>query len=236
MTVTRGRGPWSRIFPGTFAGPERDFRPSGPLVNSACLGSEQAVSDMARQIGPWMADPQVGMLETRLNALDARLRELETRYDRAPDVGAPERWGTTGGMESIVEELTEAESLRLITQAEVGRIGFSGRFGPVVLPVNFKVLNGSIVFRTEAGSPLGEDLRTGIADAEYKVAFEIDEINPADRTGWSVLIQGAAHYVDDEEERAAVLKTGVEPWVGGEREVYLQITPTVISGRRVSRG
>jgi nitroimidazol reductase NimA-like FMN-containing flavoprotein (pyridoxamine 5'-phosphate oxidase superfamily) len=139
-------------------------------------------------------------------------------------------------MEPIVEELTEAESLRLITQAQIGRIGFSGRFGPTVLPVNFKVLDGSVVFRTEAGSPLGEDLRTGIADAEYKVAFEIDEIDPAKLSGWSVLIQGAAHYVDDEKERAAVLKACVEPWVGGERELYLRIKPTRISGRRVRRG
>jgi nitroimidazol reductase NimA-like FMN-containing flavoprotein (pyridoxamine 5'-phosphate oxidase superfamily) len=143
--------------------------------------------------------------------------------------------GTTGGMEPIVEELSEAESLRLIEQAEIGRIGYTGRFGPVVLPVNFKVLDGSLVFRTEEGSPLGEDLRTGIAHAEYKVAFEIDEIDKAERTGWSVLIQGAVHYVEDEEERAAVLKTGVEPWAGGERDLYVRIRPTFISGRRVRR-
>jgi nitroimidazol reductase NimA-like FMN-containing flavoprotein (pyridoxamine 5'-phosphate oxidase superfamily) len=187
---------------------------------------------MARQIGLGMADPQVMFLETRLNALSARLRALETREYRAAATGPR---GTTGGMEPIVEELSEAESLRLIEQAEIGRIGYTGRFGPVVLPVNFKVLDGSVVFRTEEGSPLGEDLRTGIAHAEYKVAFEIDEIDKAERTGWSVLIQGAVHYVEDEEERAAVLKTGVEPWAGGERDLYVRIRPTFISGRRVRR-
>jgi len=198
---------------------------------------------MARQIGLGIADPQVVFLEMRLNAVSARLLALETRQarlerlvERRPaDAAAEDTRGTTGGMESIVEELTEAESLRLIEQAEVGRIGFTGRFGPLVLPVNFKVLDGSVVFRTEAGSPLGEDLRTGIADAEYKVAFEIDDINNAERTGWSVLIQGAVHYVDDEEERAAVVKAGVEPWAGGERDLYVRIRPTLISGRRVRR-
>lgn len=139
-------------------------------------------------------------------------------------------------MEPIVEELTEAESLSLIEQAEIGRIGFTGRFGPVVLPVNFKVLDGSVVFRTVAGSPLGEDLRTGITDADYKVAFEIDEINPAERTGWSVMIQGGAHYVDDEQEQAVVRAVGIDPWVGGERDVFIRIKPTLISGRRVRRG
>jgi nitroimidazol reductase NimA-like FMN-containing flavoprotein (pyridoxamine 5'-phosphate oxidase superfamily) len=186
----------------------------------------------------------VVLLETRVNALAARLLALEARQARAQDVAqgqpasaaAPKPRDTTGAMEPIVEELTEAESLRLIAQAEVGRIGFVSRYGPVILPVNFKVLDGSVVFRTEAGNSLDEDLRTGIADAEYKVAFEIDAMNPADRTGWSVLIQGAAHHVDDEEERAAVLKAGVEPWAGGERDVYFRITPTAISGRRISRG
>ena len=138
-------------------------------------------------------------------------------------------------MEPILEELTEAESLRLIEHAEIGRIGFTGRFGPTILPVNFKVLDGSVVFRTEADGPLGEDLRTGIAHAEYKVAFEIDEIDKTERTGWSVLIQGAVHYVEDEEERAVVVKTGVEPWAGGERDLYVRIKPTFISGRRIRR-
>jgi len=136
-------------------------------------------------------------------------------------------------MEPILEELSEEESLRLIERAEIGRIGFTGRFGPVVLPVNFKVLDGSVVFRTVAGSPLGEDLRTGITNADYKVAFEIDEISPAERTGWSVLIQGGAHYVDDAEERAVAERAGIDPWAGGDRDVFVRIKPTLISGRRI---
>jgi nitroimidazol reductase NimA-like FMN-containing flavoprotein (pyridoxamine 5'-phosphate oxidase superfamily) len=139
-------------------------------------------------------------------------------------------------MKPLTEELTEAESLRFIAQEEVGRIGFTSRYGPVIEPVNYKVLDGSVVFRTAAGNSIAEDLRTGIADAEYLVAFEIDHLNPAERTGWSVLLRGAAHFVEDEEERAAVVKAGVEPWADGEREVYIRITPTTISGRRISRG
>jgi nitroimidazol reductase NimA-like FMN-containing flavoprotein (pyridoxamine 5'-phosphate oxidase superfamily) len=139
-------------------------------------------------------------------------------------------------MEPILEELTEDESLRLIEQAEIGRIGFSGRYGPIVLPVNYKVVDGAVVFRVAVGSSIGEDLRTGIADAEYKVAFEIDEIDPVTRTGWSVMIQGAAHHIDDDQERAVVMRAGIEPWAGGERNHFVQIKPTAISGRRIRRG
>jgi hypothetical protein len=62
----------------------------------------------------------------------------------------------------------------------------AGRGGPhrihepvrlAVLPVNYKLYNGAIVFRTAEHGPLDEDLRTGITDAEFKVAFEIDDID-----------------------------------------------------------
>jgi nitroimidazol reductase NimA-like FMN-containing flavoprotein (pyridoxamine 5'-phosphate oxidase superfamily) len=139
-------------------------------------------------------------------------------------------------MEPTFEQLTEDESLRLAGQQQVGRIGFTGRYGPVVLPVNFKVVDRSIVFRTDEGSPLEEDLRTGITAAEYRVAFEIDDIQSAERTGWSVLIQGAAHFLEDEDERAAALDgVTIDPWVGGDKDVYIQIKPARISGRRVRR-
>lgn len=144
--------------------------------------------------------------------------------------------GYNGRMEPILEELSEEESLRLIERAQIGRIGFTSRYGPVVLPVNFRVLDGSVVFRTVAGSPLDEDLHTGITDADYKVAFEIDQLDPAERTGWSVLLQGGAHYVEDEKERAAAREAGIDPWAGGDREVFIRIKPTMVSGRRIRRG
>jgi nitroimidazol reductase NimA-like FMN-containing flavoprotein (pyridoxamine 5'-phosphate oxidase superfamily) len=139
-------------------------------------------------------------------------------------------------MEPVLEELSEAESLRLIGQAQIGRIGFTGRFGPVVLPVNFKLVDGAVIFRTEEYGHIAEDLRTGITGADYKVAFEVDQTDAAMRTGWSVLIQGAVHHVDDKEERASLLAVGLEPWAGGERALFLRIVPSLVTGRRISHG
>lgn len=133
------------------------------------------------------------------------------------------------------EPLDEAECLRLISPGGVGRLAYYGRFGPTVLPVNYVLYEGTIVFRTAHDSPTDEDLRTGIADAEYKVAFEIDRIDAATREGWSVLIQGSAHHVDSEAERASVLKAGIEPWPAGVRELFLRIRPTRVTGRRIRR-
>jgi nitroimidazol reductase NimA-like FMN-containing flavoprotein (pyridoxamine 5'-phosphate oxidase superfamily) len=132
-----------------------------------------------------------------------------------------------------VELLDEAECLRLISAGGVGRIGYTGRFGPTVLPVNYALHEGTIVFRTGQHSPLGEDLRTGIEHAESKVAFEIDELSPGAREGWSVLVQGSAHLVDSEAERSSVVGLGVEPWAGGEKELFVRVLPTRITGRRI---
>ena len=139
-------------------------------------------------------------------------------------------------MKPMLEQLSEEESLRLAAGAVVGRIGFTGRYGPVVLPVNFKLIDGAVVFRTDGESALDQDLRTGITDAEYRVAFEIDEIDESERTGWSVMVQGAAHYLEDQGERAAAAAAGIDPWACGDKDVYIGIRPSVITGRRVKQG
>ena len=73
-----------------------------------------------------------------------------------------------------LEELDMAECLRLISPGGIGRIAYSGRYGPAVYPVNYRLYEGVIVFRTTPGSPTDSDLRTGIPGADYRVAFEID--------------------------------------------------------------
>lgn len=134
---------------------------------------------------------------------------------------------------TVTEVLDEAECLKLIETGDVGRLGYSGRYGPVVLPVNYRLYEGTIVFRTTPASALDEDLRTGIADAFYKVAFEIDSIDTAAREGWSVLVQGTARPVEDRAERAELSRAGVDPWPGGDKELFIRIDPTRITGRRI---
>ena len=114
-----------------------------------------------------------------------------------------------------IEGLDDAESLRLISAGGIGRIAYMSRFGPAVLPVNYKWHDGAIVFRTTRHSALDEDLQTGITGGDYIVAFEIDEIDVPGRQGWSVLIQGPAHHIESETERAAAERAGVEHDRGG---------------------
>lgn len=139
-----------------------------------------------------------------------------------------------GAREGAVQELDTAESLRLVAGQEIGRVAYNGRFGPMVLPVNYRLFEDSIVFRTAQGSTMDQDLTTGIADAEYLIAFEIDHLDPDRREGWTVLIHGSAHHVTDEDERSSVAQAGVTPWVGGIRDLYMRIRPTHVAGRRIT--
>jgi nitroimidazol reductase NimA-like FMN-containing flavoprotein (pyridoxamine 5'-phosphate oxidase superfamily) len=132
----------------------------------------------------------------------------------------------------VIEELGEAESLRLISQAEIGRIAYQSRFGPAVLPVNFRWHDGAVVFRTTRHSALDEDLQTGITGGDYIVAFEVDQIDVPGRQGWSVLVQGPAHHVSAV-ERASAEQAGVQPWPAGERELFIRIVPHRVTGRRI---
>jgi nitroimidazol reductase NimA-like FMN-containing flavoprotein (pyridoxamine 5'-phosphate oxidase superfamily) len=132
------------------------------------------------------------------------------------------------------EKLDEAECLRLISPGGVGRIAFVGSYDLTVLPVNYRMVGGAILFRTAADGRTEEDLRTGIANGEYRVAFEVDHFDESARGGWSVLVRGPAHHLDADEEQQAARRAGVEPWAGGERNHFIRITPVRVTGRRIA--
>ncbi|MEV0387384.1 pyridoxamine 5'-phosphate oxidase family protein [Nonomuraea sp. NPDC050643] len=170
--------------------------------------------------------PDTGTLDRLADALDTTMDDLlGGGRDRPPGHG-PAMANPT------LERLDEAECLRLIEPGGIGRVAFNGPYGPTVLPVNYRMHNGAIVFRTTAGGAMDQDLRSGLEGVDIKIAFQIDRIDEANREGWSVLVQGPAHHVPPEEVEG-VSGAGVTPWAGGERHLYILIVPQQISGRRI---
>ena len=126
-----------------------------------------------------------------------------------------------------VSKLTPAECRRLIAPGGVGRIAFSTGSGPVVLPVNFAVLDDTVVIRTAEGTIID-------GHAGEQVAVEVDHLDEALCQGWSVLVRGPAHRVAHPAElRRLQEDAAVWPWPGGEREVYVRIIPSQVTGRRI---
>jgi nitroimidazol reductase NimA-like FMN-containing flavoprotein (pyridoxamine 5'-phosphate oxidase superfamily) len=97
----------------------------------------------------------------------------------------------------------------------------------VALPVNFRVVDDNVVFRT---APLPE--LTSRLPLEH-VSFEVDHIDEALAEGWSVLISGQGQVIVDPSELQRAQAAGVTPWAGGERDVYVRIVPREVTGRRI---
>ncbi len=133
----------------------------------------------------------------------------------------------------IVERLDEAACTELLSAGRVGRLVYNSRYGPVALPSEYKMHGGSIIFRTYRATFTEEDLRTGIAYADYEVVFEVDHVDLEAREGWVVLVRGAAHHVDTEAERASISDVGLRSWVEGEPEHFIRVDPISISGQRI---
>jgi len=128
---------------------------------------------------------------------------------------------------TVFEELTPDACLTLMAGVPVGRVAVSVQALPVILPVNYVVRDGDVVFRTTAGTKLAA------ATAGTVVAFEVDQYSPDGASGWSVLVQGRATEITDAEEIARVRELPLLAWaLDGAADHYVRIHMTMVSGRR----
>ena len=91
--------------------------------------------------------------------------------------------------------LSRRACLDLIEPGGVGRVAFvsRARSGPSILPVNYAVADGDIVFRTAAGAEVVRRLACS-------VGFEVDRLDDTMSEGWSVPATGPARIVRDPDE------------------------------------
>ena len=128
-------------------------------------------------------------------------------------------------------ELGRQECLRLMAKAPIGRIVYTRRALPAVLPVHFTLDgDGAILLRTSAASELVRAIDGAV------VAFETDDVDVARHSGWSVVVTGTATVVTDPDERARLARTGPVSWVPAPQEVYVRIDPELVTGRELLGG
>ncbi|WP_328843173.1 pyridoxamine 5'-phosphate oxidase family protein [Streptomyces sp. NBC_00258] len=128
-------------------------------------------------------------------------------------------------------ELGRDKALKLLAGTPVGRAVVSHQAQPTIRPVNHLVeVNGEIVIRTHAGAAL-----LGRAARSEEVAYEADTLDPVTRTGWSVVVTGAANLVSDPAELARYL-TQLTPWTDTEMDHVVRIRADVVTGYRLVGG
>lgn len=134
--------------------------------------------------------------------------------------------------ETGLEILLPHECLRLLVDhaPKVGRVGVIRDNRPVVLPVNYAILDGAVVFRTGRGAKLTAAME------HAPVAFEVDAIDASWEEGWSVVVHGRAELMRSDDAISQLGDLLVRPWVPAERADHVRIVPERITGRSIEAG
>ena len=126
-----------------------------------------------------------------------------------------------------LQVLGEDDCLELLRSATLGRVGITTGALPTILPVNYRLVDRTVLFRTGRGTKLDA------ATTNAVVAFEVDDFDPIEHTGWSVNVIGVARDLDVLLRDMTFDPTQIPRWapVGDERVVA--ITAEIITGRRL---
>ncbi len=110
--------------------------------------------------------------------------------------------------------LDEARALELLRRAGVGRVVYTVGALPAVRPVRFRLdALGGVLLSTATGSELARAVEGAV------IAFEADQVDAADGTGWCVTVLG----------RAEVRRTAP----ASDARTEIRIAPELVVGRRL---
>lgn len=166
------------------------------------------------------AQPTPGALYWLSEALETTPRHLlGATLDRPPgDTALPQF--------SELVVLEPGECMQLIAPGGVGRVALVGD-GPQVFPVNYAVVEGEVVFRTRSAGPLA-------MPDDREMGFEVDHLDEVMSRAWSVLISGRVERISDPETTEHLSRHALlQPWAGGERDLFIRVHPMKITGRRI---
>jgi nitroimidazol reductase NimA-like FMN-containing flavoprotein (pyridoxamine 5'-phosphate oxidase superfamily) len=134
--------------------------------------------------------------------------------------------------ETRLIELERDECLGLLAGAFFGRVAVNSPGWPPLMRPVFYVFDQStqsVVFRSAEGSKLTSLLRS------ERAAFEVDQIDPGERLGWSVIVIGPAEEITSGHELERLRRLQLQPHAAGALTHCMRIRATVVSGRRLVR-
>ncbi len=122
-------------------------------------------------------------------------------------------------------QLDAATCVALLGVHHVGRLIIPGD-DPYVIPVNYTVVAGSVVLRTE---------RRPVIDAaiDRPIVFEVDMFDERSKSGWSVVMRGHARDITADTDLTGHSDVGVAPrsWAPGDRNCVIRISADRLTGR-----
>jgi uncharacterized protein len=129
-----------------------------------------------------------------------------------------------------VRELSYAECRALLIRGQLGRVAIATPDGPHIVPLNYSVVDESVIFRTTPFSVLATYARNA------KLAFEVDSFRDGARVGWSVVARGRADVVLDQDQLRHIRQIWPpDPWADGPRNLHLRLSWSELTGRSLGR-
>lgn len=125
------------------------------------------------------------------------------------------------------EALGRPQCLHLLATARVGRVGLTSGALPVVVPVDYRMWQDQVVFRTAGGSPLHH------ATTDAVVAFEVDALGPELPWGWSVVVTGMARDITDSGAAGDLSFPRRGWWTNGTTDRFMAVPTDVVAGCRL---
>lgn len=153
-----------------------------------------------------------------------------SEYDRIPG-STPDEDPTPGDashstVAGTLTAIERPECLALMATQPVGRLAFTRHALPDVIPVNFVLRGSTVLLRLRSNSLVARLIRDAV------VAFQVDQIDVAGRSGWSVTVVGQARAVEPVGVYRDSLAQG-QFWLTDPDALLVAISTERIAGRRL---
>jgi len=123
-----------------------------------------------------------------------------------------------------VQVLSDDECWELLLSSSFGRLAAAVADDIEIFPLNFVAADQRLLFRTAEGTKLLA------LTVNNKVVLETDAIGRSD--AWSVVVKGIARVLDTQAEIDAANALPLRPLVPTFKYIWVEVTPTEVSGRR----
>jgi hypothetical protein len=117
--------------------------------------------------------------------------------------------------------------LALMASVPIGRVVYTDRALPAVMPMNFVLEGEEVTIHTGSDSALAAAVRNAV------VAFQADDYDSQSMTGWSVTITGQARLVSRPEELTRLMRLPLRPWVNVPSGRLIRIPAQHVTGGRI---
>ncbi len=154
----------------------------------------------------------------------------DTSTTRAPSptsIASQDAYWDSPGASRTSDVIPVAACWALLTTQSSGRLGFFREGLLDIFPVNYFVMADRVYFRTSADGTIATSY------LEH-AAFQIDHVDKEARSGWTILLNGPATRVEDPALLTTLWgKAVAEPWAPGQRDLFLNLAPSLVRGRRI---